>query len=68
MNDENVCILDILFRQITTFIKVCIAFVFGLQTLKLMDFTNIHQSKVLEPKNKDHSKFFEPCDLTKKYI
>ena len=25
--------LDILFRQITTFIKVCVAFVFGLQTL-----------------------------------
>ena len=26
------CILDILFRQITTIIKVCVAFVFGLQT------------------------------------
>ena len=25
--------LDIFFRQITTFIKVCVAFVFGLQTL-----------------------------------
>ena len=29
--------LDILFRQITTFIKVCVVFVFRLQTL--MDFT-----------------------------
>ena len=25
--------LDIIFRQITTFIKVCVAFVFGFQTL-----------------------------------
>ena len=29
----NMFTLDILFRQITTFIKVCVAFVFGLQTL-----------------------------------
>ena len=29
----NECRLDILFRQITTFIKVYLAFVFGLRTL-----------------------------------
>ena len=31
--------LDVLFRQIMTFIKVCVAFVFGLKTLKSIDFT-----------------------------
>ena len=30
-----------LFRQLTTFIKVCVAFVFGLQTLYLIDFKKI---------------------------
>ena len=32
-NHSKACTLDILFRQITTFIKVRVAFVFGLQTL-----------------------------------
>ena len=31
--------LDVLFRQNIMFIKVCVAFVFGLKTLKLIDFT-----------------------------
>ena len=30
---QNICILDIIFRQITTFIKVRAAFAFGFQTL-----------------------------------
>ena len=41
-------------------------FVFGLQTLRLKDFSKIFQAKGLEPKNKDHSNFYEYCDLTKK--
>ena len=55
---------DILFRQITTFIKVFVAFVFGLQTLRLIDFTKIYQLKGLKPKNKGHTNFYECCDLT----
>ena len=55
--------LDIVFRQITTFIKVCAAFVFGLQTLWLMDFTKIFR---LKAKNKGCTNFYECCDLTKK--
>ena len=47
-----VCTLDILFCQITTFIKVRTAFVFGLQPLKLIDFTKIFQLKGLKPKKK----------------
>ena len=35
--------LDILFRQITTIIKVCVVFVFRLQTL--MDFSKIYRLK-----------------------
>ena len=58
--------LDILFCQITTFIKVRTAFVFGLQPLKLIDFTKIFQLKGLKPKNKGHTNFYECCDLTKK--
>ena len=46
--------LDIIFRQITTFIKVCVAFVVWLQTLKLTDFSTIYQLKDLEPKNKGY--------------
>ena len=61
-------ILDILFRQITTFIKVLVAFVFGLQTLQLIEFTKIYQLKVLKPKNKDHMNFYECCDLMGKCI
>ena len=37
--------LDIHFRQITTFIKVYVVFVFWLQTLLLLDFTKIFQLK-----------------------
>ena len=52
--------LDILFCQITTLIKVGIAFVFGLRTLLLIDFTTIHRLKGLE-----HTNFYEHCDLKK---
>ena len=34
--------VDILFRQITIFIKVHVAFAFGLQTLYSIDFTKIY--------------------------
>ena len=54
------------FRQITTFIKVRVAFVFGLQTLQLIDFRKIYQIQGLKPKNKAHTNFYECCDLTKK--
>ena len=56
-----ICMSDILFRQITTFMKVCVAFAFG----KSIDFT---LKNGLEPKNKGHTNFYECCDLTKKYI
>ena len=46
-------------RQITTFKKVCVAFVFELQTLSLLDFSKINHLKVLKPKNKDHTNFYE---------
>ena len=42
------------------------AFVFGLQTLWLIDFTRIFQLKHLKPKNKDPTNFYECCNLTKK--
>ena len=50
------CRLEILFRQITTFIKVHVAFVFG----------QIYQLKDLEPKTKAPQTFINY--LTKKYI
>ena len=50
--------LDILFPQITTFIIVRAATVFGLQTLKLKDFSIIYQSKGLKPKNKGRTNFY----------
>ena len=53
-------------RQITTFIKVCVAFDFGLQTLELKDFSKIYQFKCLKPKNKGHANFYECFDLTEK--
>ena len=49
--------LDILFRQITTLIKVHVAFIFGLQTFQLKDFSKIYK-KGLEPKNKGHMDFY----------
>ena len=42
------------------------AYVFGLQTLKLIDFTKISQLKGLKPKNKGHTNFYKCCDLMKK--
>ena len=42
------------------------AFVFGLQTLQLKDFSKIYQLKSLKPKNKGHTNFYECCDLTEK--
>ena len=54
------------FRQITTIIKVRVSFVFGLHTIKLIDFTKAIQLNGLKPKNKGHTNFYECCDLTKK--
>ena len=42
------------------------AFVFGLQTLKLKDFSIIYQSKGLTPKIKGRTNFYECYDLTEK--
>ena len=57
---------DILFHQITTFIKVCVGFVFWLQILYLIYFSKIYQLKGLKPKNNGQTNFYECCDLTKK--
>ena len=54
--------LDILFRQITILIKVHVAFIFGLQTLSLIDLSKIYELKSLEPKNKGHMNFYERFD------
>ena len=56
------------FHHITTFIKVCVAFVFRLQTLSMIDFTRIFQLKGLKSKNKGCTNFYESWDLTKTYI
>ena len=45
-----VCTLDILFCQITIFIKVPVSFVLRLRTLWLIDFSLIYQLKGLEHK------------------
>ena len=59
--------LDIFFRQITTFIKVRVAFIFKLQTLRSKDFSQIYRLKGLKPKNKGHMNFYDECwVLTKK--
>ena len=58
--------INILCRQITTFTKVCIAIVFGLQTIKLKDFSKIYQLKGLKLNKKGHTNFYEYCDLTEK--
>ena len=55
---------SIFFRQITTFIKVGVAFVFGLHTFLLTDFTKICQLNGLQPKFEGHMNFYECCDLT----
>ena len=44
--------LDTFFRQIKSFLRFRLAFVFGLQTYYLIDFSKIYQLKGLEPKNK----------------
>ena len=44
--------LDTFFRQIKSFLRFCLAFVFGLQTYYLIDFSKIYRLKGLEPKNK----------------
>ena len=44
--------IDILFRQITTFIKVCMAFVFGLQTLNWKILVKSINWRVWSPKSK----------------
>ena len=38
-------LVDILFRQVATFINVQVSFLFGLQTLQLIDFSKIFQLK-----------------------
>ena len=59
--------LEILFlSNLATFIKVRVSFVFGLHTIKLIDFTRVFQLKGLKPKNKSHTNFYERCDLTEK--
>ena len=64
----HMCTLDILFCQITTFIKVHVAIVFGLHALWLIDFSKIYQLKGMKPKNNGHMNFYESFDWTKKYI
>ena len=61
----EVSTLDILFCQITTFLKVCVAFFLGLQTLQLKGFSKIHQLKGLKSKNNGHTNLYECYDLTK---
>ena len=47
-----ICILDTFFCQIKSFLRFRLAFVFGLQTYYLIDFSKIYPLKGLEPKNK----------------
>ena len=60
------CTLDTFFCQIKSFLRFCLAFVFGFQTYYLIDFSKIYRLKGLEPKNKGHTNCYECCDLTKK--
>ena len=53
-------------RQITTFIKVRVAFVFGTLDPVIKYFSEFYQSKGLDPNNVSQMKFYECCDLTKK--
>ena len=57
--------LSLFFRQIKSFIRFHLAFVFGLQTYYLIDFSKIHWLKGLEPKNKGQTKSCEQFDLPK---
>ena len=61
----DICTLDILFSQITTFIKDCVAIVFGLQTLRLIDFTKIYRLKNLKPKNNGQMLGFDEKSISK---
>ena len=47
-----VCLLNTFFRQIKSFLRFRLAFVFGLQTYYLIDFSKIYRLKGLEPKLK----------------
>ena len=60
--------LDILFPSNYIIHKSHVAFTFGLQTLKSIDFSKIYQLKGMKPKNKGHANFYECSDLAKKYI
>ena len=60
--------LGILFCQITTFINVCVAFVFRLQTYKLKDICKIHQLKGMKPKTMTTQTFMNVVICRKKYI
>ena len=44
--------LNVFFRQIKSFIRFRLAFVFGLQTIKSINLTKIDQIKGLKPKTK----------------
>ena len=50
--DSHLTGLDILFRCNKFFIRFSLAFVFGLQTLWLLNFTKIYRIKGLKPRNK----------------
>ena len=63
----DVCRLDAIFRQIKSFIKVRLAFVFECQTFLYVDFSKTYWLKGLAPKNKGQTNFDERFDLTKKY-
>ena len=60
--------MDILFRQITIFIKVCEAFILGSIPFKLIELSKVYQSKGQRPKNKGHMNFYEHFDMTKKQL
>ena len=44
--------LNVFFRQIKSFVRFHLAFVFGLQTILLINLTKIDQIKGLKPKTK----------------
>ena len=61
----EMCLSLTLFCQITSFLKVHVAFAFECQS---NHFTKMYRLKGLTLKNKDQTNFDEQCDLTKKYI
>ena len=58
--------MEILFRQITTFVKVHVGFDFWPNILQLIDFSKIYQLKRLKLRKKGRMNFYEHCDLTEK--